>query len=430
MARPITIGIVSALCISAAFVTASDARQRQQQPRRLPVSRSNTAKYSSFNHHTHGRDSDYASARHLNCDNCHVIFSAAEPDRIADSHKPAIARGYPYHDSCFACHEREIYRGDRPAICTVCHTRVSPRATAQDVYAQFPKQLDISLRQFPGYFPHAPHRQVIIAKNGQAASDHNRASIIPISLSGWRERSPFVLKRVTCDACHATDERPPEPIAVAGVEESFKPGTFKRSPAAPAAHATCFAAGCHWETDEPKPKRDDCAGCHLTPQDFGQKRLNLLLPLSAVWFKEWPANWPKRVSMKFRHESEDHKDEACKTCHTLIMQKPTLDIPDVPIASCAQSACHIKPTAKTSITKEMSREDEDIFEGRNNNPLSTEGKHTCTGCHTPVIGSAPPPCSHYVALGEDGKTLVFASKYLNAQEYPKSSRELAERCRK
>jgi len=301
-------------------------------------------------------------------------------------------------------------------FCTVCHTRVSPRTTAKDIYPQFPKRSEITFRQFPGYFPHKLHRQVIIARNYYGSPGAGEPeSIVRVSLNSFKVTSS-ALKRLSCAECHVSDSRVPVAIAVGGSEQSFTPpsGTFKRSPVLPAGHASCF--GCHWETNE--PKKDDCAGCHITAEDLHRRQANAF-SLNAPWFKDWSVDWPKRITLKFRHDTDDHKDESCTSCHANIMQVETLGLPDVPIKSCAQ--CHLKVTSRTSISKEMFQEDEDIAEGRNNKPMATDGTHTCSGCHTSLIGSAPPPCSHYLLLGD---------RYFNVEDYPKSANHIRERCKK
>jgi hypothetical protein len=101
------------------------------------------------------------------------------------------------------------------------------------------------------------------------------------------------------------------------------------------------------------------------------------------------------------------------------MQAETLGLPDVSIKNCAQ--CHLKVTSRPSINKEMFQEDEDIAEGRNNKPTDTAGTNTCSGCHTSLIGSAPPPCSHYLLMGD---------RYFSVEDYPKSAKQLGERCKK
>ena len=104
-------------------------------------------------------------------------------------------------------------------------------------------------------------------------------------------------------------------------------------------------------------------------------------------FKDWPREWPKRLSLKFNHESKNHREAenpelVCTACHIDINRSDVLDIPDVPITTCASAKCHLK-TAKPSVEAEMLDEDDDIAEGKNNDPKSKEGKHTCTGARDP-----------------------------------------------
>jgi hypothetical protein len=416
VAVAVFIAIAGLLFISerASSTVVGEPQRRQKRPG-APPSEKVADKYSKFTHESHGNNSRDARAQKLKCNNCHAIPSAAEPDRIADAKSPRIVRGYPYHDACFDCHRKEIYRGDRPAICTVCHTRVSPRATADDVVRQFPKQIDLTLRQFPGSFPHEKHSQVI--------SDLEKVTDS---------------KQVSCVDCHKRDERSPVPIPVSGDEKIFTPaaGTFRTSPDLPnnppSAHTSCF--GCHWETNDEtkKPSKDNCAGCHRTPKEFAEqkqpKKESLVLLMSVLWFKDWPRDWPRRLSLKFSHESKNHRGAdnpglTCTSCHASIGRSEKLEIPDVTLSksTCAQSGCHFERTSVTSIRKEMNDEGDDIAEGRNNDPLSSSGQHTCTGCHTSLIGSAPPPCSHY---------RLFGDKYWSIEDYPKSAKQIAERCKK
>lgn len=357
-------------------VAVEDPQVRRQQRRARPRPKAEDAKSSSFKHESHR-----APKTKLICSNCHTIPSRQAPDEITAATKSTI-KGYPYHDSCLECHrttQPQFFRGATPNICTVCHTRSSPRLTAQDL-SPFPKHEEQAMElEFPGYFPH-DHR------------DH---------------------KRVNCATCHVTDARTYLAIAVGGSEAPYKPaeGTFKTSPSG---HAACFK--CHWEE---KPTKDDCAGCHLTPEPVAKKKQDLYRLTLLDWFVAWPREWPKRISIKFSHESKSHVDE-CITCHDIVKLQ-TLDMPkaDVPIAPCAK--CHMKPGTPANIGKEIFDEDEDIAEGRNNDPKSKTGKHTCTGCHTTVIGSLPPPCSHYLAYDET---------YFDADDFPKNAAPIAQRCKK
>jgi len=350
---------------------ARKTRPKSPTEARLPLS------LASFKHEHHR-----LPTTKLQCSDCHTILTQTAPDEIAAATKISI-KGYPYHDSCLACHRvtpPQFFRGATPSICTVCHTRSSPRLTARDMHT-FPKQNEqVIEKEFPGYFPHNQR-------------DH---------------------KRVNCATCHMTDQRAYQTIPVGNSEAPFKPpaGTFKTSPSG---HASCFK--CHWKDE--KPKKDDCAGCHLTPDTVAKNNRNLLSAIAVESFKHWPREWPKRISLKFNHESKDHDDE-CTTCHD-IAKIETLDIlkAAVPMAPCAK--CHLKTTTPASLAKEIFEEDEDIAEGRNNDPRSKEGKHTCIGCHTTLIGSMPPPCSHY---------LLFEDTYFKLEDYPKSARQISERCKK
>ena len=348
--------------------------QRRTTQRR-PLPRPVATPHAAFKHETHREPKTK-----LVCSSCHVIPSRLAPDEIAAATKPSI-KGFPYHDSCLECHRRtppQFFRGATPSICTTCHTRSSPRLTKNDLFS-FPRNNEQVMElEFPGYFP---HDQI----------DH---------------------KRVKCADCHLTDDRIHTAIPVGG-SESFKPnpGTFKTSPDG---HTTCFK--CHWEE---KPAKDDCAGCHLTPGAVTRKKPEFISIGLVDWFTTWPRQWPKRITIKFNHETRDHQDD-CVTCHD-IAKLQTLDLPrvQVPMASCA--TCHMKPATPANIGKEMVAEDDDITEGRNNDPLSTTGKNACIGCHSTVIGSLPPPCSHYV---------LFDDTYFNTEDYPKSARQIAERCKK
>ena len=131
MPRVLTIGVVLWAC--AVLVTVNGA-QRRQRGRRTPVRTVATNNpYSTFTHLTHGPDSPDTRTKLLKCGDCHTSPSPNEVNRTAAGLADPLQR-HLYHDACFSCHERQVFRGARPAICTICHTRVSPRATARDVY--------------------------------------------------------------------------------------------------------------------------------------------------------------------------------------------------------------------------------------------------------------------------------------------------------
>jgi hypothetical protein len=373
---------------------AQGRRRRAPAPRAQTQARSGARNYSRFKHEDHR-----LPVAKLDCADCHAIPSPAAPDTIAAATKPSV-EGYPYHDSCVRCHRQQFFKGVSPPICTVCHTRSSPRLTARDMHP-FPKQSDQAIaREFPGYFPHSLH-QSVIARERKPVPERDEGWSFARASFRRPNAAPPAQVLDNCATCHLTDERAPAAITVGGSEATYKPeakGTFKT---VPAGHASCF--NCHWQSQ--KPVKDDCAGCHLSRGEYTKKKRatvmeaplpGVLSPRAVEWFKTWPAAWPKRLSIKFRHETPDH-DIGCTTCHINLTQMETLNIPkaDVPIATCAE--CHIRtsPVLRTeggnlTIFSEMSAEAKD-----------TDNKtNTCIGCHTTLIGKERPPCSHYLVLGQ------------------------------
>src|SRR6266496_6109204 len=169
------------ICVRVSSSVALELEKRQRQTRHrssAPPSEKAANKYSNFTHESHGEHAKHPQARNLKCSDCHVIPSAKEPDRVAAATKPTAMLGYPYHDSCLRCHQQQFYRGDRPPICTVCHSRVAVRLTSRDVYPQFPslKRGDVLAREFPGYYPHSLH-QSVMARSRPSPRDTNSALI-------------------------------------------------------------------------------------------------------------------------------------------------------------------------------------------------------------------------------------------------------------
>lgn len=379
--------------------TAAEPQGRQQprgrrnppRPTNPPSTQARTGRnYSRFRHEDHR-----APVAKLDCADCHAINSPTEPDSISAATKPSV-KGYPYHDSCVRCHRQEFFKGASPAICTVCHTRSSPRLTARDM-RPFPKQgEEVVAREFPGYFPHSLHQSVIARS---APPSNTGWSFVRASLTTSDDTPPKALDN--CATCHETDQRAPVAITVGGTETAYTPaakGTFKT---VPAGHASCF--NCHWQSQ--KPTRDDCAGCHLSQSEYTKRKRaasplaplpGVLSPNAVQWFKTWPGEWPKRLSIKFRHETPNH-DVGCTTCHINITQMETLNIPkaDVPIATCAP--CHISNSPvlrKEGVTLTIFSEMSDEAKDKDNKT------HTCIGCHTSLIGRERPPCTHYLVLGQ------------------------------
>ncbi len=313
-------------------------RTQQRTPARPTID------YSKFSH---------ATQKHQGaCNTCHKI--PTENWKKAGSF-PDVA-DYPDHDACLSCHRPQFFRGAKPPICSVCHSKVSPR---DDV--RFAFRNPASARQFLSEFPHDKHQDVIAQSRG--------AVMQTVSLRSWAHsrsvatRSPQTnsLRYNNCEICHASQTIAPVPPP-SGWVDSFVPdaATFK---AVPTSHAACF--NCHWKAQP--PTSENCAGCH-----------KLTKPFSATDAAE-------RLSMKFRHAREQHLAE-CTTCHIHITKAATLRglKPDVPITSCTE--CHNKDGLRLDVSKELEA-------------LDKNREFTCGYCHTSEVGRRDAPASHYLIAG-------------------------------
>jgi len=343
-------------------LTLAQRRNPRRQPR--PAARP-SIDYSKFSHSTEKHKAA--------CNTCHKVPTrnwqkAGDFPDVAD---------YPDHDACVACHRRQFFRGARPPICTVCHTKVSPRDDARFAFRD-----PAAMRQFSIEFPHDKHQDVI-ARVRPRVEPWRQVEFRPVSFKfgdgvpskagrlprpsivAWKARVQDDKTKTynNCAICHGSGAT--DPIAPAGGWiDSFKPdaATFK---AVPTSHSACF--NCHWKTQP--PVSNDCGGCH-----------KLSTPYRAI-----PS--PTRISMKFRHVREQHVAE-CTACHINITKESSLRglKPDVPITSCSTSSCHNNPSAKhEEIANELAA-------------IDKNKQFVCKYCHTSNIGSLDAPASHYRAI--------------------------------
>lgn len=131
------------------------------------------------------------------CNTCHKITF---PD----------IKDYPSHDTCVSCHRPQFFRSARPPICSVCHSKTSPR---DDVRYAFRNPL--VKQQFTIEFPHDKHQDAIALLRFAHPQNYNN-----------------------CTICHGP-----------------RTATFKT---APTDHGSCF--NCHWKSQEPVAA--NCNGCH------------------------------------------------------------------------------------------------------------------------------------------------------------------------
>jgi hypothetical protein len=316
---------------------AAESEVAQKRPRRPAPVRSAAIDYSKFSH---------ATAKHqAACDTCHKMptknwkKARTYPD-IAD---------YPGHDACVNCHRSQFFKGSKPDICNVCHSRTSPRDDAR-----FEFRNPLSRHQFIIEFPHDKHQDVIA-----------RLLLPRHSLSFAFVRTSFKIDGQTynnCTMCHGPRTAPLKPPAN-GWTDSFVPTTasFK---AAPTDHASCF--NCHWKAQQ--PVAENCKGCHKLTQPY------------------LPAEVPTRISLKFEHEGGGEKKNhiaECTTCHINITKSASLRglKSDVPITSCTE--CHNKEGLRQDVSRELVAMDKNR-------------DFVCVYCHTSNVGKLDPPPSHYL----------------------------------
>lgn len=348
--KPVALMLLSLILLFCSQQFSSSGQATGQKRRTRPAARQRATKpvtnYSKFSHST--RQHQEA------CKSCHQAptnnWQKAAQDYPSQDPFPDVA-DFPGHDSCVRCHRAQFFKGARPVICGVCHTKISPRDDARASFRNLKAPGEFRIE-----FPHDKHQDVIAALRRRPNSfDFTPRSLVKLA----HPPDDKVSKYNNCEICHAAATKAAVAPATGWIDAYVPPtDTFKVSPET---HASCF--NCHW--NKQAPTRNDCAGCHK----LGAPELHT------------------RISMKFRHdgggEKKNHVGE-CATCHINITKAATLRglKPDVPIfPSCATSSCHQK-----------------VLNEELNNYNKAPGAFKCTKCHTTDVGNKKPPNSHAMAL--------------------------------
>lgn len=242
--------------------------------------------YSKFSHATKKHQAE--------CKTCHVVPSK---DWQKTAQFPDIV-DYPDHAACVSCHRAQFFKGARPPICSVCHSKTSPRDDVRYTFRNPASRL-----QFKIEFPHDKHQDVI----AQLFAPRKRVDLAHAQQQQQRYNN--------CTICHAS-----------------RTTTFKASPVD---HSSCF--NCHWKSQA--PVATDCNGCHK--------------PAPAPYTA---ATDPTRISQKFIHEgggaAGNHVRE-CTACHINITKAASLRglKPDVPVTACTE--CHNKDGGRQDLNTEL-----------------------------------------------------------------------------
>ena len=312
--------------------------------------------YSKFSHLSH-----LPPRRKLACASCHEIPT---PGSVRLRGYLDIT-DYPDHDSCIQCHRQQFFSGARPLICTICHTRVSPRDDAR-----FPFPKGGGARQFAIEFPHDKHQDVIALNQPRREADTEtqllRIMHASFVFAGGRATDGQATQYKNCSICHETTKREPQPPRRGVWPDAFVPtaASFKT---VPRSHASCF--DCHWKNQQ--PTSDNCAGCH-----------QLTTPYVA-------SDWPRRISVKFNHEGggdgKEHIAE-CTTCHVNITRVNEMQGLKPPIwPTCSASSCHYAKLQE-EVVKFLDKKQFPNFK--------------CDKCHTSDIAGQRPSDAHFFAVGQ------------------------------
>jgi hypothetical protein len=344
---PILICASVMLCAVVCTLVAASAGAQRRKPRRAPAARTRPAA-TDYSHFSHATKKHQAA-----CNTCHKV-PTENWKKVRDY--PDVV-DFPDHDACVSCHRAQFFKGAKPAICSDCHTKVSPRDEARFAFRN-----PNGNRQFLIEFPHDKHQDVI-AQLFRKLQFETQPRFVRVGFSTTASFADEKTKHYNnCEICH--QPRVTAPVAPAnGWPDTFVPAadTFKL---APLSHASCF--NCHWQSQQ--PVNENCAGCHkLAAQPY-------------VWIDSSP-----RISLKFRHGREQHVAE-CTTCHINITKSATLRglKPDVPVTACTE--CHNKAPSHLELTNELVA-------------IDKNREFVCTYCHTSEVGRRDPPASHYVNAG-------------------------------
>jgi predicted CxxxxCH...CXXCH cytochrome family protein len=394
--------VFACVCLVAGASSAAPATQTRRarqtrgraNPRAQPSSR---VDYTKFSH---------ATAQHRKaCDSCHE----SPTENWAEARDKASAfpdiTDYPEHASCLNCHRRQFFTGARPAICTVCHTQVSPRSGERFPFENpaetFSKSSKAKTRRgdFSIYFPHDRHQDVM----ARAAPAGGAAVAFGFVRATFAPRAAEEKAVDSCSTCHQTYQPagdPPEEYVMKpnaelksnalGLEAFWlKRGMFKTTPHG---HESCFR--CHWQDGGEAPRSDDCAGCHKllnTPAVDKPAPVKVDADASNPSAKgiadaDVLAHWYERRVATFRHEKADHIKVGCAACHVSITSSAelTAETDYVPIKTCASSSCHGSTNksggAKRIIFDEVEQKKKDA-------------SYACAKCHI-NLGREPTPKSH------------------------------------
>lgn len=359
--------VTSTLCIfvHGALLAMGGGAAAQKQRRRAPARPrppvTSAIDYSKFLHSTKKHQGE--------CVTCHKIPTSnwkkvREYPDVAD---------YPDHDACVSCHRSQFFRGAKPAICSICHSKVSPRDEERFAFRNPGGQ-----RQFLIEFPHDKHQDVL-AQLFRGSPAEAQPRLVSVSYQGGNFNLQDPLKKYNnCEICHV-DVSNPLVTPAGGWVEGLVPaaGALKSEPDN---HSYCFS--CHWKAQP--PVKNQCGDCHKLTNPY------FALP-------------PKRISMKFDHSGGGGKKQhpaECTTCHLNIAKSAHIKRSeiDVPIFACKE--CHGQDSGSAPPPVDCRALGGSRVIGEELSCLEANKEYACAYCHTSNIGKLDPPLGHFLVANK------------------------------
>jgi len=328
------------------------------------------------------------SKHQMECGSCHK-FPSANWEKVRKTDAFPDVTDYPKHESCLDCHREQFFKGDPPAICTICHTNPSPNDSSRhpfpnprEIFDQSPKGKS-AVSDFQVSFPHDKHIDIVSEYKPERI--FNGAMFVSARMrraDGGEE---------SCIVCHKTyqpqgdsdDEYVTKPPAKLGDAFWLKKGTFKT---VPTGHATCFP--CHSQDSGLAPAPTDCGTCHklasgeTVKADFDAKQALTMGISDKIMLTAWRN---RDSSGTFRHEWFSHAELKCTSCHNAAAINTLAPLTKkVSVTSC--SGCHITATS-----------DDGGILNYEIDSRKKDAKFECVKCHV-AFGKSPIPDSHFKAV--------------------------------
>jgi hypothetical protein len=140
------------------------------------------------------------------CSTCH---RSADKDWATSAFR--TSRIIPSHDACVSCHRPQFFKGARPPICSVCHSKTSPRDEVRYAFRNPASKL-----QFAIEFPHdkAPGRDCVQLRFAHAQQNYNNCTICHASRTATFKAVPTNHGRVSTVIGSRSSQSPPTAMAV------------------------------------------------------------------------------------------------------------------------------------------------------------------------------------------------------------------------